>query len=419
MAATFVPNPGLAAAPVFVGSLTADSSLFWNGGHVGSSPTHSLPVVPSSPSFDRCAQVEPCFIFQFDVLASGAVLRVAFDTPMRDDGFEVTYTSPTGGVTRRSNANQYSIENFFLSPVLGKWTVKVAPYSAEHASFRMRAKLESAPYQPSGTGALPPNLRVTRQWEFGFVAPANPGNGLFPPDDANPPLEVAGQHPLSCGVDETVDEGTSRCLRFSFGLANVGDGTFDVRSNGDRSGNVFPMTQCVQQAAPALPVARPAGQGVFHTTHGHFHYHNIIFHQLYLVTDRTNGAMVQVGDGKKLGYSPADQGIGEWSRFVQAPAGSSGGFGNCAPGTSNRLGMSSGWGDAYRYQRPGNFVDFTAGGDGYYVVQTTADPENVVLESNENDNTSYAYLRIVGEEIDVLESGIGASPWDPNKVVYY
>jgi hypothetical protein len=74
--------------------------------------------------------------------------------------------------------------------------------------------------------------------------------------------------------------------------------------------------------------------------------------------------------------------------------------------------MSPGWGDAYRYQRPGNFVDFAQGGDGFYVVRTTADPENVVLESDEQDNTSYAYVRVIGEQIDLLETGLGTSPWD-------
>lgn len=417
LCAWLVPSVGLAAGPVFVGRLSADQSLFWDGGYVGSSPTYSAPLGPSNAAVDRCALMEPCFNFEFDVVGSGGVLRVALDTPMRDDGFEVTYTDPLGVVTRRNNANQYSMETIFLSPALGTWKVKVAPYSADHSSFRMRARLETALYQPTGSGPFLPNLRATRLWEFGFVAPANPGNGLFPPDDANPPLEVAGQRPVSCSLDESLDDGVSRCLRFSFGLANVGDGTFDVRFNGDRSGTPFNMTQCVQQGDGSV-MSRPAGSGVFHTTHGHFHYHDIIEHGLFRVTDRTSGAMVAIGDGKKLGYSPADQAIAEWNRFVQAPAGSSGGFGNCAPGTNSRLGMSRGWGDAYRYQRPGNFVDFGQAGDGYFIVQTTADPNNVVLESSESDNTSYAYIRIVGEEVDVIESGVGTGPWDPNKIVY-
>lgn len=411
-----VPQVG-SAEPPLVGSLGADGSVFWDGGYVASSPTHSLPLVPSNDRVDRCALVDPCFRYRLETTAPGAVLRIGVDTPMRDDGFEITVTSPAGVVSRRANSNQYSTEILIASPPVGQWNITVAPYGADYAQFRMRAKLESVPYQPSVVGAMPPNLRATRLWEFGFAAPANPGNGLFPPDDVNPPLDVAGQRPLSCGVDETLDYDTRRCLRFSFGLANVGDGVFDVRFNGDRSGAEFAMTQCVQQSDGTV-VGRPAGTGVFHTTHGHFHYHDIILHRLMKVTDRLVGTMVQVGEGQKLGYSPADQGIAEWNRFVQAPSGSSGAFGSCAAGTSNRLGMSRGWGDAYRYQRPGNFVDFTSGGDGYYVVQTVADPQNVVLESNEVDNTSYAYLRISGEEIDVLESGIGTGPWDPNKVLY-
>ncbi|MGH2830902.1 MAG: hypothetical protein ACRDJM_10515, partial [Actinomycetota bacterium] len=145
---------------------------------------------------------------------------------------------------------------------------------------------------------------------------------------------------------------------------------------------------------------------------------DIIFHDVWRITDRSTWEREAVGTGKKIGYSPADQGIADWFAFTQMARGTSGGAGNCAPETSSGLGMSVGWGDAYRYQRPGNFVSFGDAGDGWYVVRTTADPEDVVLESNEDDNTSYAYLRIVGTQVDVLESGLGDGPWDPGKVVY-
>ena len=46
-----------------------------------------------------------------------------------------------------------------------------------------------------------PDLRTVPPFEFGFVAPANPLNGAYPPDTANPPLDVAGVHPLSCAID--------------------------------------------------------------------------------------------------------------------------------------------------------------------------------------------------------------------------
>jgi hypothetical protein len=41
-----------------------------------------------------------------------------------------------------------------------------------------------------------------------------------------------------------------------------------------------------------------------------------------------------------------------------------------------------------------------------------------VVESDETDNISYAHVRVTGSEVEVLETGLGQSPWDPDKVVY-
>jgi len=402
-----------------VGSLHVGTYVFWNGGSVGSDPTYSLPT-PRVSALDRCSMVGPCFAYKLKLYETGADLRVALSTLSRDDGFEIVVYAPDGTVAASfSNNNQYNTETFIAAPVAGTYRITVAPYSADFASFKMRAKLESSAYVPApdANGYLLPDLRVTRLWEFGFIAPANPLNGLFPPDDSNPPLDVSGVHPLSCGLDEMADDGVSRCLRFSFGLANVGTGNFDIRFNSDRTGAPTRNVQCLQRASGA-PVARDAGTSSFHQTHGHYHFQDVIYHRIYRVTSRSAGTMTLAGSGQKLGYSPADQSFPEWSRFIQAPNGTSGSAGTCAPTLDNRLGLSRGWGDAYRYQRPGNYVDFNTNSDGYYVVTTTADPKNVIKESDDSNNTSYAYLRIEGEKIDVIESGIGSSPWDPDKELF-
>jgi len=407
----------------FVGALGLEQSAFWDGGGVDLSPAYSTPLV-GIPYPDRCAQVDPCFAYGLDVVAtSGAArLRVALDTPSRDDGFEMKVISPSGVATTKSNSNSYSMEALIAAPAAGRWTITVVPSSAEYASFRMRAKLEAAAWKPSTTGELLPNLRVTRMWEFGFAAPANPGNGLFPPDDVNPPLSVLGYQPVSCSLDEQLGfdgDPVKRCLRYSFGLANAGEGNFDIRYNSDRTGALQTMTQCVQNSdATVPPRARAAGQGAWFQPHGHFHYYNIVYHDVWQITDRSTWARTKIGTGKKIGYSPADQGIANWRAFTQMAPGTAGGAGNCAPGTDSRLGMSVGWGDTYRYQRPGNFVSFEGAGDGWYVVHTIADPENVVLESNESDNSAYTYIRVIGTDVQVLESGIGEGPWDPNKVLF-
>lgn len=417
-----LPSQPAAADVSPVGSLRPGESVFWDGGYVGSAPASSLPLAPSLAQLDRCEVTAPCFTYRLEIAEAGAVLRVAMDTPMRDDGFELIVEAPNGIRQKATNANRYSEEIFVRPAPAGMWTITVAPYSAEYAAFRMRAKLEPGPpvAEPDGEGRLLPNLRVNRMWEFGFAAPANPGNGLFPPDDVNPPLEVAGMRPVSCAVDEMADDGVSRCLRYSFGLGNLGPGAFDIRWTDGAPGSAYAMTQCYlqQNAAGGYDLrAVPAGTGSFHLTHGHWHYDDVIYHELRKVTEPIAGTTELAGRGKKIGYSPADQGIVEWDSFAQARRGTSGSSGNCAPGSNNRLGMSVGWGDAYRYQRPGNYVEFGANGDGLFVVRTIVDPLNNVLESDESDNTTYALLRVTGEDVRVIEVGVGNDPWDPAKRV--
>jgi hypothetical protein len=418
---TTVNSFASADGPIHVGTIGADEAIFWEGGDVGYSPVHSAPAVPSSPLVDRCSiEGHPCFRFVLTLSDTGERLRIGLDTPARDDGFEVTITGPGTESARFVNSNRYSNEAFIGVPTPGDYQITVAPYSSEYAHFRMRAKLESVVVDPTpnAEGELLPNIAVTRLWEFGFAAPANPLNGLFPPDDINPPLTVAGFSPVSCAVDETVEDGAERCLRYSFGMANIGDGSFRVRYNAPRTGEKATAVQCIEMADGSTR-SKPAGTTSFHTTHGHDHYDDFIYHELFKVTDTQTGAMESVGNGKKLGYSPADQAMPEWEKFNQASAGSSSSAaGNCSPEHSSSLGMSRGWGDSYRYQRPGNYVEFGTNGDGYYLAITVGDPLDLVKETNEDDNTAYAYLQIIGDQIRVIESGSGTSPWDPNKVLF-
>lgn len=413
--------PGSAvAAPTPVGSIGPNESVFWEGGDVGSSPLYSMPSAPNLSAADRCSiDGYPCFFYELTLTGGGERLRVGLDTPSRDDTFELSVTAPGGATSSITNGNKYSVELFLGAPTKGTYTIRVLPVSAEYAHFRMRAKLErSVPLpKPNARGELLPDIAVTRLWEFGFAAPANPLNGLFPPDDINPPLTVAGASPVSCAIDETAEDGAQRCLRYSFGMANLGPGAFRVRYGSDRLAE-SPAKQCIELVKPEAVRSKPSGSTSWHKTHGHTHYNDFIYHELFRVDRRTH-KLRSVGNGKKLGYSPADQGMPEWTRFDQSPAGSSSqNAGNCAPELEASLGMSAGWGDSYRYQRPGNYVEFGTNGDGYYVAITTGDPRNLVREADESNNTAYAYLQVLGEQVRLIESGRGRSPWDPDKIVF-
>jgi hypothetical protein len=81
------------------------------------------------------------------------------------------------------------------------------------------------------------------------------------------------------------------------------------------------------------------------------------------------------------------------------------------------MGISPGWADVYTWDLPDQYVDFGKGGEGAFVIRATVDPPNTVLETREDDNQGYALVRVANGEVELLERGMGASPWDPRKEV--
>ena len=380
-----------------------------------------------------------------DLPKPGWRLRVALDTPSRGDSFLVEVIDPGGDVAAsKQNSNQFNEEAFVEGPEPGHWTVRVTPQGGTEAPVRLRAKLEAKPPKlpPEGTPLLP-NLRTVPPLEFTFIAPLNPANGLYPPDTVNPPADVAGVHPISCTADEagpTAIGGfdAKRCLRLTSGPINVGQGPYDMRFDlaGDTAaGNseVTPEGGTIQRAqmdqvihhVGGATARRAAGTYSFHVTHGHFHDNNILTYQLWRVVKRGHGSpdLERASSGTKSGFCPADQLFGEWQRFYQAPSGDFGEgdtpTGNCFSPSEGVLGLTVGWGDVYRWQRPGQYVEFAGEPDGLYVVRSIVDKPGEVLESNEEDNVSYAYIRVTGEAIEILERGRGESPWDSRRVVFH
>lgn len=134
-------------------------------------------------------------------------------------------------------------------------------------------------------------------------------------------------------------------------------------------------------------------------------------------------SLVAAGNGTKSGFCPADQLMGEWRAFRQERNGFFGEgdtpTGSCyGAADDGLLALTRGWGDVYRWQRPGQYVEFSGNGDGHYVVRTTVDKGNTTLETDESDNSAYALVRIAGRRIETIERGWGTSHFDPAKAVF-
>lgn len=399
-----------------VSTLRVGQAAFWNGGYVA-----DRVITRNLPTSVAC-QIAHCFEYQLALAQPATRLRVAIDTPARETSFTIEVLDESGAVLgTATNSNRFNIETFIASPAAGTYTVRVVPRDAAFARFRLRAKSEGAPKNYPTKTALLPNLQATPPYEFGFIAPANPLNGLYPPDTVNPPLDVLGVHPLSCAADEMAEDGAQRCLRLTTGPRNAGPGPMDLRylPAEHQLGLVEegPVTQRVYYSDGSFDT-RPAGKFLFHKTHAHYHFQDILDYSIHRVTDPAKGTLVEAGRGTKAGFSPADQLFADWTRFDQADGVFVEGADTARGVGESVFGLSVGWGDVYRWQRPGQYVEFAGNGDGLYVVRAVVDITDRVLETDETDNAAYAYVQVTGESVRIIERGQGTSPWDKRKKVF-
>jgi hypothetical protein len=349
--------------------------------------------------------------YRIAVRAGGWRLRVAYDHPdFRRSAYGTLY-DPAG--KQVANLGGYdSGEAFVPHPAAGTWTVKM---TTSYNEVRFRAKLETAPPGPPDKPVpLLPNLRLVPPHEFTFTGPLSGGRYVF----------VGPSDPVtSCSADDTAEEKGLRCLRFSLGPANVGAGPLQLTFPGN-AGLVTPgiATQVILWS-DGHTTTRAAGEFVYHKTHAHYHHSGFGKLELLKVDDPARGTMTHVGDGPKQGFCTGDVKIADWSVFGAGAQNSA--DSTCLqsaglvydPTQGTKMGLSPGWADLYSWEQDGNYVEFGLNTDGRYVVRSTADALNNILESDESDNTAYAYLQITGTKITVLERGRGQSPWDRRKVV--
>jgi len=417
------------ATPEGVMTLPLGQSRFWLGGQI---------VEGNVQDASLCDVTAPCPTWAVRLADRGHRLRVAIDTPSREDSFGVEVLDAAGTVVASGNAsNQFNGEAFVKDPAPGDYTVRVVPKGATDAFFRLRIKLEAAAAAPADPKrALLPNLKAVPPYEFNFTAPANPANGLYPPDTVNPPLAVGGYEPVSCAPDELAPveaggQGAIDCLRLTSGPINVGAGPFIKKffyAQDTAAGVADPVTQRGPASqtiyhADGSTSTRPAGFYSFHKTHAHFHDEGILTYELFRVVEGRDGKELRpAGMGTKSGFCPADQLFGEWRSFSQEPTGqfSEGdtATGSCFSPNDGTFALTRGWGDVYRWQRPGQFVEWSGNTDGHFVVRTTVDKGDVTLESDETDNSSYALIKVSGRRIETIERGQGLSHLDPRKEVF-
>ena len=59
-------------------------------------------------------------------------------------------------------------------------------------------------------------------------------------------------------------------------------------------------------------------------------------------------------------------------------------------------GITSGWADIYDWYLPDQYIDVSGVADGQYILETLADPDNLLLEADETNNCDSVVIRLSG-----------------------
>lgn len=412
------PATAADAAGTDLGQVRPGQARFWDGLAFARNSTGPTPALSSA----ACGTAVQCHDYTVDVVTGGDALRVAVDQTRMCDVLDLEVLDPAGRVAARGTTDAteyaapsdlravgvpygevdkvggacgYSTELTVASPAPGRWTVRVIGARITDTTWRGRLKLERhVEKHGNGSAVVLPDLVSTPPFELSFTSPTGDASG--------------------CRPDEVRNYGAQRCLRFSVGPQNRGEGALDLRyASLEGVTEAGQVTQRVYTRDGAVSHEQAAGVFRYHREHGHYHYAGFGLLDLYRLEGTT---MRKVAEGPKVGACTGPYGISVWEEFTAAPRGSA--PHDCAvvsPASGAAIGLEPGWTDIYAWNLEGNYVEFGGQEDGRYVVVVGTDAANEVLESDDSNNVAYAVVDVAGSTVTLVERGFGTGPFDPHR----
>lgn len=312
-------------------------------------------------------------------------------------GIKPPYLSEFRAVAERSVS--YGAVALIEEPPSGRFEVRA---SAVYGSAPYRGALQIEPVKSAEDSHAPardllPNLRILPPAELRIESPGDEANTA-----AAEALGVEG-----CFLEEALEHGARRCLRFSSVVGNLGEGSFEARLPTAESGtSVVGQGQAFQRIYRSDDRFRdePIGPAEFHAAHHHYHLLGVATHTLYAYKLDARERGENVTGSHKVGFCIVDMGL--------LPLGTLGGpdlprygpLGCFGPsdGEAYVLGLSTGWWDLYWWSLPDQYVEISSLENGVYELVSVVNAERTFKESNATDNASSVVFRLDGNSIQVL-----------------
>jgi hypothetical protein len=195
-------------------------------------------------------------------------------------------------------------------------------------------------------------------------------------------------------------------LRFEHVIYNAGLGRLEARPDYDaRTGTAANIQRLWGvDAAGAWHLVREQpteGAYAFDPPHEHYHF-PVIVHALHEVAP-DGGVGRSVAPSHKVGYCLGDTYIVERNRYTPEPDSDLLYPRETCRDPRAMRGISPGWGDQYEADLEGQSINVNHLEEGDYWFVSTADPDDVFLESDETNNTTLVKIHLSRTGVTVLE----------------
>ena len=194
-----------------------------------------------------------------------------------------------------------------------------------------------------------------------------------------------------------------KLLRFSNVVVNGGQGPLEVRPENDPSTGLTDAFQDIYTHDPdgtlIFKYDRPVGTFVFHPEHDHWHFEAFATYALHAVAEDGSIGAQLTADQDKVSFCLSDTQVANRNlRYFSDRTYIS----DTACGQSGTQGISVGWADKYGYRLFGQWVDVTDVPDGTYWLVSTADPMDLLDETQEGDNANAVKIAIAGSTVTLM-----------------
>jgi hypothetical protein len=194
-----------------------------------------------------------------------------------------------------------------------------------------------------------------------------------------------------------------QCLRFDQVMRNLGEGPLELRF--DREIGVRQdedVAQRVYSSDGTYADTLLPGGVEFHQIHDHYHFKDFAQSALWHAdSDGNPVGTAAAAMGDKVSFCVSDTDLIAWGEKGDDP------LSYPAPDCLDPkltvgnteffwYGISRGWADRYNWYLPDQMIDTAGLSDGTYVLFTTVDPDNKLLEANEENNCGSVVVTLTG-----------------------